>query len=147
MLPLFHSLSSLSPVSISFTIYLTIIIYYKSLTCVFVYFVKNVIAPKELRETLRSPSYNVKKLKLLMNHLCEIYEIAELVDALLWIFPLLETLFIEWWAEDEYEGSFNNISFKVLRIFYFFNMLVIAITCSYFFNYVSTTFYFLPKAD
>ncbi|XP_059455205.1 uncharacterized protein LOC132185450 [Corylus avellana] len=74
-------------------------------------YAENVIAPKELRETLRSPLYNVKQLKLIIDHPGKIYEITELVDALLWIFPLLETLFIEW-MEDGYEYIFNDISFK-----------------------------------
>jgi hypothetical protein len=76
--------------------------------------VKSLIAPKELREILPSPLYNVKQLKLKvwndwyprMRH-----EIIELVDSLLWISPLLEILFIEW------EETGDNISFKV-RIAY-----------------------------
>jgi hypothetical protein len=85
--------------------------------------VKDVITPKELRETLRSPLYNVKQLKLKIRHRCEIYEINEFMDALLWIFPLLETLFIEWMdpeeSEDEYGYILSNISFKVLQYILF----------------------------
>ncbi|XP_059455204.1 uncharacterized protein LOC132185448 [Corylus avellana] len=84
----------------------------KLLTWIITY-VKNVIAPKELRETLRSPSYNVKQLKLTIEHLCEIYEITELVDALLWIFPLLETHFIQWTEDDNrYYNTIHEISFQ-----------------------------------
>jgi hypothetical protein len=78
--------------------------------------VKNVIAPKELRETLPSPSYNVKQLKLTIVDLCEIYEITELVDSLLWIFPLLETLFMLMMEDGEYYNPFHQISFQVLHI-------------------------------
>ncbi|XP_062158832.1 uncharacterized protein LOC133866329 [Alnus glutinosa] len=69
---------------------------------------KSLIAPKELRETLPSPLYNVKHLKLKVWY--HVYdrmrdEIIELVDSLLWISPLLEILLIEWETGD-------NISFK-----------------------------------
>jgi hypothetical protein len=71
--------------------------------------VKSLIAPKELRETLPSPLYNVKHLKLKVwyhgyDRMRD--EIIELVDSLLWISPLLEILLIEWETGD-------NISFKV----------------------------------
>jgi hypothetical protein len=65
--------------------------------------VKSAIASKELRETLQSPLYNVKQLKL---SVVDSYDIIELVDALLWISPLLEILWIESWGE-------ANICFKV----------------------------------
>ncbi|XP_059455203.1 uncharacterized protein LOC132185447 [Corylus avellana] len=67
--------------------------------------VESVIALKELREILPSPLYNVKQLKLKVNHRRGCYEIFKLVDALLWISPLLETLFIEWRMDE-------NISFQ-----------------------------------
>jgi hypothetical protein len=51
--------------------------------------VKSVIASKELRETLQTPLYNVKQLKLSVVYS---YDIIEPVDALLWISPLLEIL-------------------------------------------------------
>jgi len=73
--------------------------------------VKSLIAPKELRETLPSPLYNVKQLKLKVLYRRPRDEIIELVDSLLWISPLLEILFIEW------ENTGDNISFKV-RIAY-----------------------------
>jgi hypothetical protein len=76
---------------------------YKNLTFVFVYFVKNVIASKELRETVQSPLYNVKQLKV---KVIDPYNIIELVDALLWISPLLEILWIERCRD-------ANICFKV----------------------------------
>ncbi|XP_059454254.1 FBD-associated F-box protein At3g52670-like [Corylus avellana] len=63
---------------------------------------KSVIASKELRETVQSPLYNVKQLKLKVRNP---YNIIELVDALLWISPLLEILWIEWWRD-------VNICFK-----------------------------------
>ena len=77
---------------------------------------KNVIAPKELRETLPSPSYNVKQLKLTICDLCEIYEITELVDSLLWIFPLQEILFILMMEDDEYYNPFHQISLMCLLL-------------------------------
>jgi hypothetical protein len=86
--------------------------YYKNLTHVFVYFVKSVITAKSIREILPSPLYNVKQLKL---KACSIptRQIHELVDALLWICPLLEVLFIEW----RYQETIDSISFKVLHIY------------------------------
>jgi hypothetical protein len=66
------------------------IIYYKNLTFVLVYFVKSVIAPKELRKILPSPLYNVKQLKLKVWHLGMRDEIIKFVEALLWISPLLK---------------------------------------------------------
>ncbi|GLT55012.1 hypothetical protein SLA2020_281660 [Shorea laevis] len=70
---------------------------------------ESVIVAKELRENLPSPLYNVKQLKLKASSL-PTRQIHELVDALLWICPLLESLFIEW----RYEGTIDNISFKFL---------------------------------
>ncbi|XP_062157566.1 uncharacterized protein LOC133865219 [Alnus glutinosa] len=63
---------------------------------------KSLIAPKELRETLPSPLYNVKQLKLKLYGGNPRYrdEVIELVDALLWISPLLEILLIEWKTDD-----------------------------------------------
>jgi hypothetical protein len=93
-----------------------IIIYYKNLTFVLIYFVKSLIAPKELRETLPSPLYNVKQLKLKLYGGNPRYrdEVIELVDALLWISPLLEILLIEWKTDDLKD---EKISFMV-RIAY-----------------------------
>ena len=69
--------------------------------------------PKELRETLPSPSYNVKQLKLDTTEL-EIaeLEIAELMDSLLWISPLPEILLIEHPIDME-SWIHSTISFKV----------------------------------
>jgi hypothetical protein len=86
--------------------------------------VKSVIIAKEWRENLPSPLYNVKQLKLKAYSLST-RQIYELVDALLWICPLLQTLFIEWMYEETIDNiSFNltekkedNISFKVLHMF------------------------------
>jgi hypothetical protein len=65
--------------------------------------VKTLIASKELRETVQSPLYNVKQLKIKVSYP---YNIIELVDALLWISPLLEILWMESWRD-------ANICFKV----------------------------------
>ena len=83
-----------------------IIIYYKTLSVFFFFncFLKSVFAPKELRKILASLLYNVKQLKLKVDHRLRCYDIIELVDALLWISPLLEIIFIEWRMDD-------NISF------------------------------------
>jgi hypothetical protein len=88
---------------------LSLIYIYINLKFVFVYFVKSVIALKELRETLQSPLYNVKQLKVEFRNPYNIN--IELVDALLWISPLLEILWIELLWKDA------NICFKV-RIAY-----------------------------
>jgi len=95
------------------------IIYYKNLTFVLVYFVKNMIAPEELREILPSPLYNVKQLKLIVDYPLGGDEIIKLVDAMLWISPLLEILFIEW--EYPLIEMVDNISFKVLHILISYN--------------------------
>jgi hypothetical protein len=88
-------------------------IYYKKAnTCLIVYFMKSVIIAKDLRENLPSPLYNVKQLKL-EAYSSSTRQIHELVDALLWICPLLEILFIEW----RYGKTIDNISFKVLHMF------------------------------
>ncbi len=71
------------------------------------------IAPEELREILPSLLYNVKQLKLKVDYPLGIYEIIKLVDAMLWISPLLEILFIEW----RYGKTIDNISFKVSHMF------------------------------
>ncbi|GLT62832.1 hypothetical protein SLA2020_354370 [Shorea laevis] len=70
---------------------------------------QNVITSKEFRKIQPSPLYNVKQLKLLAVFIPTRDEINKLVDALLWISPLLETLSIEW--------GHAIISFKVLYLF------------------------------
>jgi hypothetical protein len=61
--------------------------------------------PKKLRETLPSPSYKVKQLKVKLTESFIGLEIVELVDSLLWISPLPEIMLIESFKE--------TISFKV----------------------------------
>ncbi|KAL4625804.1 hypothetical protein ACB092_05G050900 [Castanea dentata] len=61
----------------------------------FNFFVKDVIIPKELRETLPSPLYNVKHLKLSIPPPFTRYNFKELLDGLLWISPLPDMLVIE----------------------------------------------------
>jgi hypothetical protein len=61
--------------------------------------------PKKLRETLPSPSYKVKQLKVQLTESFIGLEIVELVDSLLWISPLPEIMLIESFKE--------TISFKV----------------------------------
>jgi hypothetical protein len=74
--------------------------------------VKTLKIAERLRETVPSPLYNVKELKLIVNDM-PTREIHKVVDVLLWICPLLETLFIEW----QYPETIDYISFKVLRVF------------------------------
>nr|POE69308.1 hypothetical protein CFP56_42884 [Quercus suber] len=58
------------------------------------YFAKDVVIPKELRDTLPSPPYNVKQLKVAISQPCIGREIDKLVDNLLWISPLPEIVLI-----------------------------------------------------
>jgi len=106
------------------------ILYYKNLTFVLVYFVKNMIAPEELREILPSPLYNVKQLKLIVDYPLGGDEIIKLVDAMLWISPLLEILFIE--LEYPEIEIVDNISFKVLHILISYNNIE---TCSQYYYF------------
>jgi hypothetical protein len=69
------------------------------------------VIPRNLRETLPSPSYNVKQLKLQTEILSTGIEIAELVDSLLWISPLPEILLIV--HSINREPWMDTISFKV----------------------------------
>jgi hypothetical protein len=89
----------------------------KAKTCLIVYVVKSVIIAKELRKNLPSPLYNVKQLKL-KAYSSSTKQIYELVDAMLWICPLLEILFIEW----SYQNTMDNILFKVLHMFISWNL-------------------------
>ncbi|GMY20384.1 hydroxyphenylpyruvate reductase, partial [Fagus crenata] len=68
------------------------------------------VIPRNLRETLPSPSYNVKQLKLQTEILSTGIEIAELVDSLLWISPLPEILLIV--HSINREPWMDTISFK-----------------------------------
>ena len=72
------------------------------------------VIPKELRETVPSPSPNVKQLKVKMSMAFIGHEIAKLVDNLLWIAPLPEVLLILY---EIYKKPTDSISFKVLKIF------------------------------
>ena len=77
--------------------------------------VKDVVIPKELRDTVPSPSPNVKQLKVEMSTAFIGHEIAKLVDNLLWIAPLPEVLLILYEIYDD--KPMDSISFKVLQIF------------------------------
>ena len=68
-----------------------------------------------MRKGQLSPLYNVKQLKLEPVFTPTRYEINRLVNALLWISPLVEDLSIEW--QDEATSQFINISFKVLHLY------------------------------
>ncbi|KAK7858232.1 putative f-box/lrr-repeat protein [Quercus suber] len=61
------------------------------------YVAKDVVVPKELRDTLPSPSYNVKQLKVAIYQPWNGHEIDRLVDNLLWISPLPEIVVITCW--------------------------------------------------
>ena len=81
-----------------------------------IFFVKDMVIPKELRDIVSSPSYRVKQLKVEISKSFTTHEFIELVDSLLWISPRLELLFIthgEWIDKNWYR---ETISFKVLRI-------------------------------
>ena len=74
------------------------------------------VTPKELRDTLSSPSYKVKQLMVQILKSFTADEFIELVDNLLWISPRLELLLIthgEWIDKKWYR---ETISFKVLQI-------------------------------
>ena len=73
-------------------------IYCKSIILFVCLILKRGIIPKELRETVSSPSYNVKHLHLYQPSSALSYtrhEINELMDSLLWISPLIDILTIE----------------------------------------------------
>ncbi|KAG2668110.1 hypothetical protein I3760_15G144400 [Carya illinoinensis] len=72
---------------------------------------EDAIIPKELRQTLPSPSYNVKQLKLQLNEPPIMSGMNKLVDVLLWISPLLDGLIIEW-GLGPVTSCMDNISFK-----------------------------------
>lgn len=76
---------------------------------------KNVIIPKELRETLPLPSYNVKHLKPSISLSVLRDEIGELLDSLLWISPLPDILSMEF--SNNSIPDFDHISLKVLHLF------------------------------
>ena len=57
-------------------------------------FLKDLVIPKKLRDSLPSPSHNVKQLKVETSHPRTGQEIVEFVDSLLWISPLPEILII-----------------------------------------------------
>ena len=81
-----------------------------------IFFVKDMVIPKELRDIVSSPSYRVKQLKVEISKSFTTHEFIELVDSLLWISPRLELLLIthgEWIDKNWYR---ETISFKVLRI-------------------------------
>lgn len=73
---------------------------------------KDMVIPKELRDTLSSPSYKVKQLMVQILKSFTADEFIELVDNLLWISPHLELLLIthgEWIDKKWYR---ETISFK-----------------------------------
>ena len=75
-------------------------IYCKSIILFVCLILKPEIIPKELRETVSSPSYNVKHLHLYRSSSSSSlfytrHEINEIMDSLLWISPLLDILTIE----------------------------------------------------
>jgi hypothetical protein len=78
-----------------------------------------VITPETLREIQPSPLYNVKQLKLRILDMPLRWQINQIVDAFLWISPLLETLSIEWQLRTtKFDNiAFKSISFKVLHMF------------------------------
>ena len=76
--------------------------------------------PKELRETLPSPLYNVKHLKaiIVIPPPSTKYEIGELLDGLLWISTLPELLVIESFCHES-NPNFDKLSFEVLTFSFF----------------------------
>ncbi|XP_050289688.1 uncharacterized protein LOC126727820 [Quercus robur] len=72
--------------------------------------IQDVIIPKELSETLPSPLYNVKHLKLSIPPPLTRYKIKELLDGLLWISPLPDMLVIE--SRRESDPDFNKVAFE-----------------------------------
>ena len=81
---------------------------------------KNISIPKELRETLPSPSYNVKHLKLSISQSFPRNEIDKLLDSLLWIFPLPDFLSMKF----SYKSflDFDQITLKVLNLLISYNV-------------------------
>ena len=75
------------------------------------------IIPKELSETLPSPLYNVKHLKLSIPPPLTRYKIKELLDGLLWISPLPDMLVIESCRESDHD--FDKVAFEVIHLFIF----------------------------
>ncbi|GMY20403.1 putative F-box protein At1g49610 [Fagus crenata] len=71
---------------------------------------KDMVIPQQLRETLPSPSYNVKQLKLQTGNLVIGLDIVELMDSLLWIAPLPEILLIA--LSIDMEPWMDTICFK-----------------------------------
>ena len=77
---------------------------------------KNAIIPKEFRETLPSPSYNVKHIMVTISKSHTRDEIGDqLVDSLLWISPLPDILSIE--CSNNSKPDFDQISLKVSHLF------------------------------
>ncbi|XP_050289693.1 F-box/FBD/LRR-repeat protein At3g26920-like [Quercus robur] len=74
---------------------------------------ENAIIPKELRETLPSPSYNVKHLMVSISKSFTRDEIGELVDSLLWISPLPDILSME--CSKNSKPDFDQISLKFFK--------------------------------
>ena len=97
-------------------------IYCKSIILFVCLILKPEIIPKELRETVSSPSYNVKHLHLYRSSSSSSlfytrHEINEIMDSLLWISPLLDILTIE--CSCKGFPDFYKITFKVSHFFYF----------------------------
>ena len=73
------------------------------------------IIPKELRETLPSPLYNVKHLKLSIPPPFTRYKIKELLGGLLWISPLPDMLVMELCRQSD--PGFDKIAFDLIHLF------------------------------
>uniref|UniRef100_A0A7N2LMJ7 At1g61320/AtMIF1 LRR domain-containing protein n=1 Tax=Quercus lobata TaxID=97700 RepID=A0A7N2LMJ7_QUELO len=78
---------------------------------------ENAIIPKEFRETLPSPSYNVKHLMVSISKSFTRDEIGELVDSLLWISPLPDILSME--CSKNSKPDFDQISLKMILLEHF----------------------------
>ncbi|GMY34621.1 F-box/FBD/LRR-repeat protein At3g52680-like isoform X1 [Fagus crenata] len=94
---IYHSMSGIVPWNVERIEFLSKLSNSKVLKLMFPSNERGII-PKELRETVSSPSYNVKHLHLYQPSSALSYtrhEINELMDSLLWISPLLDILTIE----------------------------------------------------
>jgi hypothetical protein len=98
----------------NFSLFIFLLFFYIIYSNVLFFFAKDIVISKELKETLPSPSYNVKQFHLWMSKPFTTHEIVEIVDNLLWISPLPELLLIT--HSIGVKRWFETISFKVLRI-------------------------------
>ena len=116
VLSLFLSLIILFINLFHFTFYLGFAFSYITSNQLFLFnfFVKNVIIPKELRETLPSSLYNVKHLKLSIPLPFTRCKVKELLDGLLWISPLLDMLVMELCRQSD--PGFDKIAFDLIHL-------------------------------